>query len=381
MKATRPTLRSLAAEAGVSPMTVSLALRNSREVSTATCGRIQRLAAARGYRPDPTITKLMQHLRMRAPRRFQASLCGLMQNWSAMPRQDSNNYYVRLQRGLQGRAESLGFAFDTIDLNDYPKKESLQRVLLSRGVEGVVLLPLLRPSRLDDRLDWKFFSTVAVTSSVLSPRFHSVMPHHFDNMLRVCDELTRAGCVRIGLAISKDHDVRVNHRWLGAMAWHNSLAGAQPVVPLLGERAGPWLEPGVFADWLRRERPDAVIMDPLDRPLLAAVLPKLPARRRPRIISMNFPHPAADAGLDQCVEEIGTAAIEVLAGMIARGDKGVPRRPNTTMIVGEWIGGVLPGERNRLQPLSVSGKSPSAEETGSLSPWSACRLFPNRPWL
>jgi DNA-binding LacI/PurR family transcriptional regulator len=340
MPVSRPTLRSLATEAGVSPMTVSLALRNSREISAATRARIKRLATARGYRPDPTITKLMQHLRVRAPQRFQASLCGLMQNWSGGPT-DSNNYYARLQRGLQSRAESLGFAFATIDLNEYPEKGSLQRVLLSRGVEGLILLPLLRPSRLDDLIDWKFFSTVAVTSSVLSPRFHSVMPHHFDNMIRVCAELIRAGCVRIGLAISKDHDVRVNHRWLGAMAWHNGLAGSQPVTPLLGERAGPWLEPAVFADWLRRERPDAVIVDPLDRALLTSVLPTLPARSRPRIVTMNWPNPSAHAGMDQRVEEIGVAAIEVLAGMMARGDKGVPRSPNATMITGDWAARVL----------------------------------------
>src|SRR4051812_821528 len=54
-----PTIRSLASEAGVSPMTVSLALRQSSEVSAATRQRILKLARTRGYRPDPQITKLM----------------------------------------------------------------------------------------------------------------------------------------------------------------------------------------------------------------------------------------------------------------------------------------------------------------------------------
>ena len=44
MASTRPTLRSLAREAGVSPMTFSLALRNSREVSAKTRARLQDLA-------------------------------------------------------------------------------------------------------------------------------------------------------------------------------------------------------------------------------------------------------------------------------------------------------------------------------------------------
>jgi len=48
-----PTLRSLAAEAGVSPLTVSLPLRNHPRISATTGERIQQLAELRGYTPDP----------------------------------------------------------------------------------------------------------------------------------------------------------------------------------------------------------------------------------------------------------------------------------------------------------------------------------------
>src|SRR4051812_2745536 len=49
------TIRTLAAEAGVCPMTVSLALRNHRSISAPVRARLQRLAEVRGYLPDPTI--------------------------------------------------------------------------------------------------------------------------------------------------------------------------------------------------------------------------------------------------------------------------------------------------------------------------------------
>ena len=58
-----PTLRSLAAEAGVSVATMSFALRNSRGISGTMQDRLKRLAVARSYQPDPQIAKLMSHPR------------------------------------------------------------------------------------------------------------------------------------------------------------------------------------------------------------------------------------------------------------------------------------------------------------------------------
>ena len=344
MPAPRPTLRSLALEAGVSPMTVSLALRNSGEVSAVTRLRLQRLAAARGYLPDPTIAKLMHHLRARAPVRFQASICGLMQGWTGIPL-GHDNYLTRLERGLRERAASLGFAFSLLDMADHPTRGQLQRVLVSRGIEGLVLMPLGQRCDLHRRLDWDAFSTVSVTPSVTAPRFHGVMPHHFENILRACGELGRAGYRRIGLAITKEWDERVNHRWSGGIAWQNLFGGTSVVVPFVDPQPGPNLTPATWSAWLVHERPDAVICESLDRAALSAVVWALPVADRPRIVTLNWPDPPASAGIDQQVERIGAVAIEVLAGMISRGEKGVPRLANTTMVDGVWVG--EPGRRRR----------------------------------
>lgn len=346
----RPTLRSLAAEAGVSPMTVSLALRNSRDVSAATRQRLQRLAAARGYRPDPTIAKLMNHLRVRAPLRFQASICGLTQGWAGTDL-GPDNFLARLTQGLRTRAAALGYAFSLLELDDYPTSAQLQRVLVSRGIEGVVLLPLRQPHDLTRRLDWGAFSTVAVTPSVIAPRFHAVMPNHFDNMVRACGELTRAGCRRIGLAITREWDERVNHRWAGGMAWQNQFGGVEAVAPLVVARAGPNLTMAELSAWLACERPDAVICETLDRGAVSEAIRALPAALRPLVATLNWPGPPATVGVDQQVERIGEVAIEVLAGMMGRGEKGVPARPNTTMIEGEWRTGTTRLKTRKVKKL------------------------------
>ena len=336
----RPTLRSLAAEAGVSPMTVSLALRGSREVSAATRRRIARLAAARGYRPDPQVAKLMHHLRTRRPARFQASICALADQWPA-ENLHADNYLARLLAGLRGRATALGYGFTQLNLDDYPRPDQLRRVLTSRGIEGVLLLPLREPRDLAKRLDWAAFSVVSVTSSVTAPRFHTVTPRHLDNMLLACDELARAGFRRIGLAMSREWDRRVERRWSAGIAWQNQFGGTEPVTPLIDDRTGPNLDPAVLAAWLARERPDAVVFETLDAAVLRRALARNPGLVAPKIVTMNWPMPGVDAGVDQGVEQIGAVAADWLAALVTRGEKGVPERPATVTIAGEWRRGTL----------------------------------------
>jgi len=331
-----PTLRSLAAEAGVSVATVSFALRNSAEVSLATRDRIQSLARARGYRPDPHVVKLMHHLRTRAPRRGTANICGLVQRWPDLP-QGFDRYIDGLIAGLRDRAASLGYAFTALSLDDYPEPAPLQRALVNRGVEGVLLLPMRKSGNLIERLDWRPFSTVAVTTTVVAPKFNRVIPNQFDNMIRACRELTQLGCRRIGLAMSRDWDVRANHRWSGGIAWQNQLGGTEAVIPLIDETPGPNLDAARLVDWLRRERPDAIIIEALDYTVIEQARRAVPELRWPRIVTMSWPNATADCGIDQRAARVGAVAVEILAGMLARGEKGVPEMANTTMVDGEWV--------------------------------------------
>ena len=335
MAGNRPSLRSLAAEAGVSPMTVSLALRNSLEISATTRRRLQRLAERRGYRPDPTVIKLMHHLRARQPARPKASICALQQLW-ALDVKEAGNFLARLKQGLKDRAEVLGFHLNVLDLDEFPAPGQLQRVLLNRGIEGLVLLPLRSPCDLTDRLDWGSFATVSTTPSLTAPHFHSVMPHHFANMLEACARLRGSGFRRIGLALTQQWEQRVKHRWSGALAWHNVYGGTTPVPPFIEPHAGPSFTPVALIKWIKRERPDAILCAYFDRAALMTVLDSLPARLRPAVATLNWPNPTAFAGIDQRPERIGEVAIEVVAGMLMRGEKGVPALANTTMVDGFW---------------------------------------------
>lgn len=339
MKSQRPTLRSLAAEAGVSAMTFSLALRNRPEISTATRRRLQRLARLRGYQPDPTIAKLMQHLRMRAPARVTANICGIVEA-STDKTSGRHEFAERVQTGIRQRAEELGYAYDRIEIATGTSESRLQNVISSRGVEGIVLLPMPGQADLSRLLDWSHFSVVSVTASVVAPRVHTINPSHYDNMIRACQRLAESGFRRIGLAISRDWDERVRHRWAGAIAWQNAAGGTEPVVPFFSSFAGPKLSDAGFTIWLKRQRPDVVVVEAIDGTLLNRALRAIPLRHRPIVATMDWPNEQASLGMDQRSEEIGAVAIDTLAGMIYRGERGIPKRPLNILVDGDWVPGV-----------------------------------------
>lgn len=317
-------------------MTVSLALRNGRGVSTATRARILKLADARGYRPDPAVTKLMHHLRVQRPARFHACICGLMERWPT-GHEARHVFTERLLTGLRDRATALGYAFELVYFDDVGSGERLQQLLTRRGIECLVLLPLLQPRDLGSLLDWRLFSTVSVTSSIIAPPFHTVNPQHFDNMLLASRQLTNAGYRRIGLALPKDWDLRVNHRWTGAMTWHNLYGGTEPVRPFIGETHGPAVDPLAIKAWLLREEPDVVVCDNIGLSVINDAVHSLRATKRPRIVTLNWSTVTGGSGIDQRVELIGAAAIDILASMYIHGEKGIPSAPYTTMVLGRWV--------------------------------------------
>lgn len=329
----RPTLRTLAVEAKVSPMTVSLALRNHPSISAALRARLKRLADIRGYRPDPTIAKLMHHLRAKRHKRVQASLCTI----TDVPRRGNVPYYwTEIVRGVRERAESLGFLLEEFCLADYRDSPArLERTLRNRGVEGVLLMPLTLAENLESLLDWSNFSTVASSYSVLGPPFHRVVPYMFGNLFLACRKLVARGYRRIGLALASDVDQRTFHHFSAAMAWHREhgtcVATRALVIPQLSVQA--------VGRWLDREKPDVVLSNATSR-LLEII--RATGRRVPRDIGVVYHTRASDlqvTTIDEKPAEIGSAAVDVITAMIQRGEKGIPATARITMIEGGWYEG------------------------------------------
>ncbi|PTX92341.1 LacI family DNA-binding transcriptional regulator [Opitutus sp. ER46] len=340
-------MRTLAERAGVSSATISLALRGHPRISAATRRRILRLAEQLGYRPDPSIAKLMLHLRTRRPPGFQSLLAAL----TTVPEAEEQPYLRELRRSAQARAEALGYGLTVLRVAaDAARRPDLERMLRARGVDGILLLPMAAPREFRPLLDWRKFSVVSATNAVLAPQFHRVVPHQFSNALLLCEELTRRGYRRLGLVMNSRHDLTVGHGPSAAVVWQNMLGGTERVMPLIFDPAGA----GDLREWFERERPDAIIAEGADNAQDIARQLGLRVPGPVGFVTTNRSGPSVFAGIEERPDEIGAAAIRLLTSLIQHGEKGIPKVPTVTMVAGAWVEGRSVRAPSRAAPRKAA---------------------------
>jgi DNA-binding LacI/PurR family transcriptional regulator len=326
-------IRTIAELAGVSAMTVSKALRRLPKVSARTRARITRIAAKIGYKPDPEMAKLMHHLRRRSQTAFQSLICAITDR----PAKQAHPYQGELIAGAERRAQDRGYGFTLMSFDENgAHRRQLRRIIWARGVQGVLLLPLREPADLTDLLPWTDLSAVAVTLSLVGPAVHRAIPNHFANTLQICRRLSERGYRRAGLVIDAGQELRVDHAFTAAVIRHNLEGHRVSVAPFVYER----LDPAALLKWFRRESPDAIIATDDNF-----------CREYARILGLAIPGPVGFvstntfassriAGIDELPQEVGATAVDLLAGMIQHGERGLPRHPATTELHGAWVNGV-----------------------------------------
>jgi len=323
----RATYRTIAREAGVSAVTVSLALHNNPRIPESTRERIHQIAKHQGYRADPNIAKLMHHLRMRRRKNISSNLVALQ-----VLEGGSVSYAARVLAGARERAEMLGYSLETIDLKASDLSAArLEKILRSRGVEGIILLPI--PTRdMTDELNWSRFSVVATSHSILRPHFNTVVPNQFDNMMRLCEKIESSYGSRFGFVTAITHDLRVNHRFTSAYLWQRTFGGKKMVPPLLIDAEA--FDGPSFLQWVREHDLQVVVTE---QGLMATIrqhLPESAVQQIKWIYTGLTPDGVGLSGIIENQAEVGRAAIDLLAAMIQRGERGIPEFPRCMEIRG-----------------------------------------------
>jgi DNA-binding LacI/PurR family transcriptional regulator len=326
-------LRSIATLVGVTPATVSLALRDSPEISRETRERVKRAAESLGYQPDPELRKLMHRLRVTRTPAYRSTLCALTDLPLCEPRVE------RLLQGARARAAELGFdvAFESWPAED-DAIHKLHRGLHHRGVEGVLLLPARTASAFAHLGDWSKFSVVATSRQPANPDFDRVVAHWYWSTSRALEELSAQGYTRIGLVHSAEFDRNINHKLSAAMILRDGLSGVRHLARFayidrttLAAARGETIE-----SWFDRESPDAIILDhpealvPL-RDRLGLEIPGPVA-----MVTLNRESDSPLAGVNERWGDIGAFAVNLLSQKILSGQKGPSAVPMVTMIKGAW---------------------------------------------
>lgn len=338
MPRVRPvTLQDIAQRAGVSKMTVSLALRGHPDAAPETRDRLRRIAQEMGYRPNPLIVAHMAQLRAGHRSAF-AGTIAYVGIGPPPPKKDEppKTQNMRIFRGARRRAEALGYQLEWFPL-DNPEIDGrrLTEILRARGILGVVMgVNQLVEAR--SHLDWQQFAVAAIGRTEVGVELHRTVGDYYRAVREACQRCRARGYRRIGLAISREHDLAHQnlHRsaFLGAQSeWPAS----DHVPPLIADR---W-EPEPFFAWVKQNRPEVVITsydDPIQWIYDAGL-------RIPEDLGIIRPHvndrALGVAGFLFEDTELGSAAVDLVVEQLNHNERGVPEMVKRVLLRGRWFEG------------------------------------------
>lgn len=343
-------MRDIAARAGVSASAVSLALRNSPEVSEALRLRIKKLAGEMGYRPNPLLSAYQSQVRTLKPVSFKASIA-----WINDHVDESHWKQIHLNplwKGARERAHILGYELEEIWLPVEKRTTGgneaapYEKILRARGIHAAILPMVTRLSLICQ--SWREFSVVCLGRDhnlqlLNQPRGASDVEHHvvthddYDNVRLAVDHLRQSGCKRIGLAISEYVHLESDGLLVAGYLDRTRHLPRSKQLPMLMDTDKT---PNKDVDaWIKKYNPDAVI---ISNPSFRDAVERA-GLRIPEDIRLAHLHLAEDVkdwtGIDRDWHRVGGAAVDVVTAHLTRNERGIPAFPKKMLIRGLWVEG------------------------------------------
>ncbi|MFH1498547.1 MAG: LacI family DNA-binding transcriptional regulator [Verrucomicrobiota bacterium] len=248
------TLGRLAQSLGVSKSTVHRALAGSSRIAPLTRDRILAAARQAGYQRDPYFASLSA---LRHHHTVSATLP--IHYLQGSPVDPGYKRGIDPFPELQKHGRALGFEFERVNLLDYPRFQTLPRILYQRGCRGLVL-EQIDPVMHETLRRFQRVPVVCCERQEGLP-FHTVR-HESAGRVRLCrDRLRAAGYRRIGCApVMHDPLHKDDYERLGAALSLVAL-DARPAdrIPPVETPVRRTLNPRAYVAWLERHRPEAVI--------------------------------------------------------------------------------------------------------------------------
>ena len=330
------TMKTIAAQAGVTQATVSMCLAGNPRIPLATRTRIREVADRLGYRPNPYVSALMRVRRQGRAHREMPVIALVNGYESATAWRRTAPPTVRLMlEGAVERAKLRGYRAQEFWLHqDGMSVERFSGMLHARGIHGVLLGPLAYGA-VFPALKWENFAAVWLGVPLPSPTITTVCNDHYFSALQVVRECHKLGYRRPGLVALRSHRERFHGRWDGGLlVGQHLLEGLKPAKTLLLEN---WDDLSAVAAWVKREKPDVVVSPSADvlQPHLKRSGWKIPQQLG--LASLACPQPDHEcSGIWQNGALIGATGMDTLISMMERNERGLPPQAQTVMIEGMW---------------------------------------------
>jgi len=203
----RVSLKEVAQKAGCSIATASNALRGTGEVASKTRERVQKVAKALGYRPNPVVASLAAH-------RFRR-----VDEYTSVPIALVHSEPIELGEGPLTIAQDLGFDPLPVRIAESNCWAELLREWYRQGVVGVVLSRITAPVDFQCE-EWENFSVVATGGFLPDYPGSRVTRDFFWEIHHALDRIQALGYRRILCALGHHEFPLADDAMRESAAWH-----------------------------------------------------------------------------------------------------------------------------------------------------------------
>lgn len=337
----RPSMQDVARAAGLSKMTVSLALRNDPQIPERTRARVREVARRLGYAANPVVARLMSELRACGTPRFQANLALVNghRDAAALRRHPTVPVYVE---GIRRRAAQLGYGLEEFWLHDGAMRPArLVDIFQARGVRGILIVGMMDSNLLPPAwsLVWERWPCVVTGVRTQAPALSFCCADHFGTAMQACERALALGYQRPALVLEEALDRLVERRFSAGMLMAQQSLPVARRVPAFGQVREARSDRRAFARWWRTHRPDCLLtLFHVVREWVEAMGLQVPGDVG--LVQLEWrPSHRAWAGMDQHNDLVGEAAVDMLVGQILGNSGGGAPTPRATMLSSTWVDG------------------------------------------
>ena len=350
----------IAAKLGISQATVSMALAGNPRVAKETRDHIIAAAAEMEYQPDPGLRALGRYRRALREPNFHATL-GWVHNLKTPDWWHQSAVFRKFFDAAQKRAARFGYTLEDFWIDSATVSPlRATEILRARGISGLLLLPTFDEAPKIE-LDWQHFTVVRIFDYQQGhPTMHLVGADHYATMQNTLTRVLDLGYRRPGLVTSRHFErcflSQYTSAYFGVAC--DSAEGTWPEIHHCDVFSAE-----AFTDWLRREKPDVLILAYISQHLRHTIETlRKSSLRVPEDIGIAMlclpDYPCEESGLpefsgvNEQFELMGERAIELLVGQCENFERGLPETSTRHLIGGIWQDG------NTLRSLTPKSSAP-----------------------
>jgi DNA-binding LacI/PurR family transcriptional regulator len=334
-------MAKIAADLGISPMSVSLALRGRHGVSQELRERVLAHAKSLGYSPDPLAAELMARMRSRRVQGTARETIAYIDTFSRPGLLHEIPTFRLFHEGAVARGHDFGYGMEIIRAREPGMSAArLGGILKARGIRGVLVGPRWWGEP-DVELDWPEFSAVLIGEVNFGPKIHRVCNNHTHTCALALKSMSLHGYRRIGLVMLDAYEASRSYDFTAGV---DRFRRENPDSPTSVEVKffHDWDEkksPAECVRWISEQKFDAVVSLTPEAGRCVVQMNASDKKNHIGYAILDWQEGSDWAGVDQNPREIGATAMEMLRSLMLDGERGVSQHPRTVLVDGEWRDG------------------------------------------